>query len=99
MRTTTKQRKSASLESWFKKFRQEFPGISYRLAETDFQAVTKGMTADQIQFTLSMVCAGHAIGSETSRKFWSPKYHAMRIAAERATGRSDISYSGIKLVK
>lgn len=93
-----KQARIENVNSWLVKFKNEFPGIAYKLKGTDI-SVLNGMTLDQVKFCLSMTCAGFAAGSETSRKYWSPRYHAMRQAAERKTGNADISFGALKLVK
>lgn len=93
-----KQRKLNALKSWHEKLMAEHPGLCYKLRELDFEAITKGMTQSQIELVLYMTVCANGMGHENNRKYWAPNYHAMRIAAERATGSKDIQFTGLRLV-
>lgn len=93
---TLRSLKLSQLKSWYNQG-LESP-VGYRLKGQDFDVITKGMSTAQIQLMLTLVCSSSAKASEDSRKFWGPKYHAMRQAAERATGDSKVSYAGLRLV-
>lgn len=95
---TIKKQKLNSIGTWLTAFQTKFSGIAYRLQGADTSMLEK-LSADQLSLVLSMVTCAYGIGHEESRRFWSPKYHAMREAAERATGDINISFSGLRLVE
>lgn len=93
---SNKSRKLSHLKQWYEKLANS--PLGYRLEGKLFDATTRGMSLKQVELMLSLTAAAYASASEESRQRWAPAYHAMREAAERATGCKDISYAGIRLV-
>lgn len=44
----------------------------------DYQTLLEGMTADQLQFVLSLVAGTNVKASSESREYWSPAFHSFR---------------------
>ena len=94
-----KENKKNGINQWLARIKKETPGLCYRLDKIDTVKALDTMTLEQLQFCLSLTAAASGNASESTRKYWSPKYHAMRQALERKTGDANISFGCLKLVR
>lgn len=97
-RKQMKQYRLKALLSWRDKL-QNTPGAS-RLRELDIDRLASKLTADQLAMVNSLISAAYTDGSETTRKYWAPKYHAQRQEIDRLMqGQGSGSMGILKLVK